>query len=209
MAEEQNSILDIQNEILEDYKNACYGKNDDIRIKLPIKKLNSFCDGNTKLKVYIELEELNFNNFKLIIISDFNQLFRVSSNNYNDNYNILYKNKLFYNDPKQLSEEELHNLNEDEAKLNIQLSNIDFEKLYDFIDNLKYCEITNKLRPRLLTKEYINKYIADVNECSVCYTDTTHKIKCNHTLCIDCCYKIMKEKRSGSVCPICRTNIWH
>ena len=217
MAEEKDTTYeDIVSNLKEQYKYACYDKDDEIMIKLPIKRLKE--TGDYQLKVELKFKEYDTMNYKLIITTNFNHMFRVSvcsTNQLQQSYNVIYKSKMWFENAFCLDEDALHELmmseNEltNENKISNLLNNIDFNELYEYIDNLKWCETTFKLYPNLFNKQYIDKYISNVSECCVCYGDTTHQIKCSHYLCIECCYKIMKTNRSASSCPLCRENIWH
>jgi len=211
MAEEQNIYSIIRDNLIIENENIMFDCEncDGYRITLPIRKLNSFYDGNVSLSVYLDFEPLDFKNYELSIVSDFNHVFRVSEyGGVKNNYNVLYHEKRWFSNPVSMDDDDIHNLGEDGEILSTQLHNINFVELYNFIDKLKFCKTTNKLCSNLLPKDYIDKYIQPVADCSVCYENTTHKIKCGHSVCIDCAYKIMNEKRSASTCPICRAPLW-
>ena len=215
MVEEKSIYQDIQDELINEYKSSRYGEDNEIRITLPINRLKSFRNGDINLDVYIDFEEFNFNKYELTILSEHNHSFKLFSSyvnkDHNDNYNILYKKNIWFDSPTEFSDYEITNLTDNNELIYTQLKLINFKKLYNYIDNLKYCNITNKLYVKPYTKEYINTYISRVDNCIICKNDTNHKIVCKCFMCIDCYYDILQKniKKRDAVCPSCNdTNLW-
>lgn len=209
---EKSIYQDIQDKLINKYKNSCYENDNQLRITLPINSLNSYYDGNINLNIYIDIEEMNFNMYEITIICEHNNSYKLFSSyinrDHNDNYNILYKNKICYDTKKNYTTEEIIYTSVNNIMISTQLKSINFNKLYNYINNLKYCNITNKLYVKPYTKEYINKYISRVDNCIICNTDTNHKVKCNCLMCIDCCYELFNKNSRDTQCPNCDTNLW-
>ena len=166
-------------------------------IKIPIKKIQSFKNGEVGVSIFVNFEPLNFKQYELMIISDYNKLFKISeyykTKNTTGNYNVLYQDKKWFDN--QLTDEEINNYKMDNDNISTQLNNINFENLFNFIDSLKFCKITNKLYTNLLTKDYIDKYISPVEYCIKCNNPTIHFVKLQHPVCFDCIYTTMTKKK--------------
>jgi len=91
------------------------------------------------------------------------------------------------------------------------LINLDFEKIFKSLDDLKYTNEINKFDMCNFDSEYIEKYITPLNSCVVCYEKTMYELKCDHVLCHNCISKlyndILNTQNICFKCPYCRRTL--